>query len=169
MHLIVCFESFSSSDFRVQRRYLRCVEQNSLLNRQLGGPCWVFLCHSSNVHVCLEAPFCWNVPLLLDCLFCCWEDGHVLQVGAQAFQLEGSPDLDLCHGIRMLRPLGEHVCGGLVSLSGFLDSSIVFPKGYTSICSYKCVSNCLAQCTHGDLPLNMLNRPAICEAISSPA
>ncbi|PSE86978.1 hypothetical protein C7G75_19445, partial [Acinetobacter nosocomialis] len=58
-----------------------------------------------------------------------WGNGvHVLQVGAKALELQGSPDEDLVNAAGVLRPFGEHVGRGLVCLLGLLDGAAGLPE-----------------------------------------
>lgn len=43
---------------------------------------------------------------------------EMLQVGAQAFELEGSPHENLVHAVGDVGPFGKHVCRGLVRFPG---------------------------------------------------
>lgn len=53
---------------------------------------------------------------------------QVLQVGAQALELEGGPDEDLGHAGAVVGELGEHVGGGLVLGAGLLDGITAVPE-----------------------------------------
>ncbi|PSD99738.1 hypothetical protein C7G66_19030, partial [Acinetobacter baumannii] len=52
----------------------------------------------------------------------------MLQVGAKALELQGSPDEDLVNAAGVLRPFGEHVGRGLVCLLGLLDGAAGLPE-----------------------------------------
>lgn len=53
--------------------------------------------HAPNIHIRLQHPVIRNSEDLLDFGFNGGKHIHVLQVGAEAFELDGSPDEDLEH------------------------------------------------------------------------
>lgn len=107
---------------------LSLVNSDGLVDRSLVRARWEVLSKTAEVHVGLEAPVLRNVELLPDGYLSFSEHGHVLQVGTQAFEFKSSPDLNLGHGVRMLRPLREHVSSGLVRLLRLLDYCTVLPE-----------------------------------------
>lgn len=109
---------------------LSFVDSDSLINRHLVWARRKGLSQTANIHVGLQAPVVWDVPLLLYCRLDRGHNGHVLQIRAHSFKLERGPDLHLSHGVGVLRPLAKHVRSGLVGFLRLLDGRAIFPKDY---------------------------------------
>lgn len=53
----------------------------------------------------------------------------MLEVGTEALELDGGPDVVLEHAAGVVGPLWKHACGGLVGILGCLDGLLVVPEG----------------------------------------
>lgn len=82
----------------------------------------------AKVEVSLELPVLGDGEELLEGGLDGRDDVHVLQVGAEALELQGGPDEDLVNAAGVLRPLGEHVRRGLVRVLGLLDGVAGLPE-----------------------------------------
>lgn len=58
---------------------------------------------------------------------------HVLQVGAQSLQFQGSPDKDLVDALTVITPLAKHVAGRLVCLRSLFGRLATLPEEYLDI------------------------------------
>ena len=82
----------------------------------------------TNVHVSLQEPSIWQTERLPHSLVDTREAVHVLEVGTETLELDGSPDLVLEHAVAVLSPLVEHVRRGSVCILRCLDICRVVPE-----------------------------------------
>ena len=100
----------------------------SLADGQLGGNLGVGLGLVAEVEVGLELVVVGDAEELPDGGLDGGDGSHVLEVGAQALDLEGGPDEDLGDAAGVVGPLLEHVGGRLVCLLRGLDGLTTVPE-----------------------------------------
>lgn len=99
----------------------------SLTQKSLLRPFWIILSSAADIRMSSQFPFQRQAPFLLYCFFTLWDGRtYVLQIGAETFKCQRSPNLDLSHSIRMFRKDWEHLCSGRMCFSSsFIDCFVL--------------------------------------------